>query len=109
MDLQLNTLAFGPLGTTELLVILAIALIIFGRRLPEVGRSLGQGIQEFKRGLRDADVNAEPPARQVYRDDYRPAVTDGREQQRPAIPPASVQDERRVSRAESVEPPAQQH
>lgn len=109
MGSPLNTLAFGPLGTTELLVILVIALLIFGRRLPEVGRSLGQGIQEFKRGLRDADINAEPPQRQVYRDDSRPAMTDGREQARPAIPPAQMQDERRVSRGESVEPPAQPH
>jgi len=39
------------IGTTEILVILLVALLIFGRRLPEVGKSLGQGIVEFKRGL----------------------------------------------------------
>ena len=30
-----------------------VALLLFGRRLPEVGRSLGKGIMEFKKGLRD--------------------------------------------------------
>ncbi len=43
----------GPLGTTETIVIGVILLLLFGRRLPEVGRSLGQGIVEFKKGLKD--------------------------------------------------------
>jgi TatA/E family protein of Tat protein translocase len=41
------------LGWPEMLVIGVIALLIFGKRLPEVGRSLGKGIVEFKKGLRD--------------------------------------------------------
>ena len=49
-----HTLALiGPLGTTETIVIGVILLLLFGRRLPEVGRSLGQGIVEFKKGLKD--------------------------------------------------------
>jgi len=49
-----NTLALiGPLGTTETIMIGIILLLLFGRRLPEVGRSLGQGIVEFKKGLKD--------------------------------------------------------
>ena len=40
------------LGWQELLVIGVVAVLIFGRRLPEVGRSLGQGLVEFKKGLR---------------------------------------------------------
>jgi len=38
-------------GIENWMVILFVALILFGRRLPEVGRSLGQGIIEFKKGL----------------------------------------------------------
>ena len=49
-----HLLAFFPnLGWQELLIIAFIALLIFGRRLPEVGRSLGKGIVEFKKGLQD--------------------------------------------------------
>ena len=41
---------FGSIGTPELLVIFVIALVVFGpRRLPELGRSLGRTINEFKR------------------------------------------------------------
>lgn len=47
-------LIFEFLGTTELLVILVVALILFGpRRLPELGRSLGRSLSEFKRASED--------------------------------------------------------
>jgi sec-independent protein translocase protein TatA len=43
----------GNLGMMEWAVILIIALLLFGRRLPEVGKSMGVGIREFKKGLKD--------------------------------------------------------
>lgn len=41
----------GRLGATELILILCIALVVFGpSKLPQIGRSLGEAIQEFKKG-----------------------------------------------------------
>lgn len=42
---------FGMPGWSEVVMIAVVGLLIFGKRLPEVGRSLGKGIVEFKKGL----------------------------------------------------------
>lgn len=58
----MNTLALLPtLGWPEMLILLVLGLLIFGRRLPEVGRSLGKGIVEFRRGLNgiEEEIRAE--------------------------------------------------
>ena len=43
---------FPNLGPLEMIVVMGVAVLLFGKRLPEVGRSLGKGIIEFKKGLR---------------------------------------------------------
>lgn len=65
-----TVLAFGMPGGMEWIVLLVIGLLIFGRRLPEVGRSLGRGIVEFKRGVKgiDEEINdasSQPAAKQI--------------------------------------------
>ncbi|MGD9691684.1 MAG: twin-arginine translocase TatA/TatE family subunit [Phycisphaerales bacterium] len=59
-------LALGMPQGWEWLIILAIGLLLFGRKLPEVGRSLGRGIVEFKKGIKgiEEEIEAEsnPPA-----------------------------------------------
>jgi sec-independent protein translocase protein TatA len=63
---------FGPVGPTELLIILLIVVIIFGaRRLPDLGKSLGEGIKNFKKSISgkedkdktDNDQKLQPPSK----------------------------------------------
>jgi sec-independent protein translocase protein TatA len=63
---------FNNIGPMELIIVLVIALIVIGpKRLPEVGKSLGRGMREFKDSLsgdsRDDDDEADiaPPLRQA--------------------------------------------
>ncbi|MEZ5990497.1 MAG: twin-arginine translocase TatA/TatE family subunit [Planctomycetota bacterium] len=46
-------LAIWTPGAMELIVVLVIGLVLFGGNLPEVGRSLGKGLTEFRKGLKD--------------------------------------------------------
>lgn len=52
----LMALLIGPLGMQELVIILVIALVIFGgKKIPELGRGLGDGIRQFKSSLKGDD------------------------------------------------------
>ncbi len=52
---------FGFIGTTELIVIAIIVLILFGSRLPSVMRSLGHGVVEFKKGVQGIEEDSDKP------------------------------------------------
>ncbi len=56
----------GSVGPWELILVLAIALIIFGPgKLPEVGRSLGKSINEFKRASVDIKKQIEEEVKEI--------------------------------------------
>lgn len=62
--IELQTLAWFGFEPPHLLLLGIVALLLFGKRLPEVGRSLGRGISEFKKGLHDVQdelTKEEPP------------------------------------------------
>jgi sec-independent protein translocase protein TatA len=66
---MLHTLAIAWPGPFEMILIVGLGLLIFGKRLPEVGKNIGRGIVEFKKGLKEAenDISTDtynPPAPQ---------------------------------------------
>ena len=49
----------------ELLIVAAIALLLFGSRLPQTMRSVGKSITEFKKGMRDEDDEKPEPPKEI--------------------------------------------
>lgn len=77
-------------GWGELLIIAFIGLLLFGKRLPEVGRSLGKGIVEFKKGLRGIEDEVE---NSVNRSSQTPSLPHT-EPVDPAVPAAHAEGEK---------------
>jgi TatA/E family protein of Tat protein translocase len=75
---------FGDIGTGELLVIFVLALLVFGpRKLPELGKSLGRAINEFKKASSD----------------LRSRIEEEIETEKTAPPPPPAEDETKPSDA----------
>jgi len=75
--------AFFNLGAQEMVILLIIGVLLFGRKLPEVGRYLGKGIVEFKKGIKGLEdeidtttpVAQQPPALEQPRPPQRMVTT----------------------------------
>jgi sec-independent protein translocase protein TatA len=63
---MLHLLAISWPGPFEMMLLAGLGLLIFGKRLPEVGKNIGRGIVEFKKGLKEAEneITSDTPSSQ---------------------------------------------
>src|SRR5215470_7209266 len=54
----------GALSPMHILLVLVIGVLLFGKRLPEIGRSLGKGLVEFKKGMQGVEDDLHAPTNQ---------------------------------------------
>lgn len=78
--MNMEILGFWTPSGFELVVIALIALLLFGKRLPEVARGLGKGVVEFKKGLKGVeeeveDADYQQPEKKLYTDEKSKADT----------------------------------
>jgi len=92
---------FTGLGHWELLIVLAIGLLLFGKRLPDVGRSLGRSIVEFKRGVKGIQEEIDQEVDQERKD--RKELGAAGEPQQATY---ESQDGRRVAQGERIQSPS---
>ena len=115
-----HLLAFGMPGIEEWMVIAIIGVIVFGKRLPEVGKNLGKGIVEFKKGLKgiEEEVDREsstpappritqvpvtpatpPPVTPIATETHKFDPVTGQPLNPPAVPPGASLIPSRVNRS----------
>ena len=97
----------GLFSPVHLLLLGGLLLLIFGRRLPEVGRNLGRGITEFKRGLKDVQqASSTDPndPQQLPPPNQQPQYG---QQQQAYQPRAYVSQQQPPASAPRLQPPAQ--
>jgi sec-independent protein translocase protein TatA len=80
----------GPIGFPELIMIFVVALIVFGpRKLPELGRSLGKSLAEFKRASNDLQRTLDDEIRhEETRNESRNAIAASQPEVAPQVLPA---------------------
>ena len=62
-------LLFGNLGTTELIIILFIVLLLFGaKKIPELMKGMGKGVRSFKEGMDEVKREMEKPLEDAVKD-----------------------------------------
>ena len=71
---------FGSLGAQEILLLIVLGVLLFGKRLPEIGRSLGKTVIEFKKGIAGIEDQ----------------IHTGQDATRPAIEPEPVRPPQRI-------------
>lgn len=86
----------------EAVIVLGIALLLFGKRLPEVGRSLGKGIIEFKRGLKGIEDQIEDESSRPAKPAPR-SVSEAEQPPKFASPATPTGPDVRVSRADPMD------
>jgi sec-independent protein translocase protein TatA len=79
-------------GPMEMLILGAIAVLLFGKRLPEVGRSLGKSLVEFKKGISGIEEEFRSATTSTYTsaattEDFQPDVDDHLEATAPKFEP----------------------
>ena len=80
----------GPIGIPELGVVLVVVLLIFGpKRLPQMGRSLGSGMREFKDGITGKSSPDDDDESEAER---RPEIAAARASDEPGVAPPAAKD-----------------
>jgi len=109
MESSQMVIAFlGLPGGMEWVLILLLGLLLFGRRLPEVGRSLGQSVVEFRKGIKGIEDEIVESSEESKKIDRTPNAGTSLPDEPAAVAKEPVAqadpvDERRVSKADEVE------